>query len=311
MRIFVLGDSFADNLFKNAYDLEIANYNPDSPYPLSEIANYLISLKNSNIDNPLWWTDWLEEWGYEVINFGLGGCSNQNIFYQFAKIDKEFKEGDRIILHWSDHCRFDWNVDFDGRNISIHPNINTRHFDFMNTSEKTLLRNQIVCRDNSFTKERGYLNTELIPFMNWIVEKHSEYNPIVWSIFLNTKNYLDKSRIISHKSPDFLKKINDKWDWEIRTESGGLFNDGHYGRYGNYYMAVLFDEMIKSGITTNFNDKDNSSIIFNNLINRIKNENVVFTNPSDWLEYFEEKVEPINDFQNWIVKKHKKWLGNV
>jgi hypothetical protein len=309
MRIFVLGDSFADNLFAEGYR-HILSYDANSSPPLSEIANYLISLQNENIENAKWWTDWLEEWGYEIVNFGMGGCSNQHIFYQFAKIDKEFKEGDRIILHWSDHCRFDWNVYFDGRNMSIHPNIDASHFDFIDKTEKSFLQNQIVARDESFKKKEGYLNTELIPFMNWIVEKHSEYNPIVWSVFSNTTNHLDKSRLVCHNSPIFIKHL--KNEWTVFKESNKMFNDGHYGRYGNYYMAVLFDEMIKSGITTEFTEERNSKLIFSNTLNRIKNENLIFTNPSDWPEYIKEDIEetitPANNFSKWITEKHKNWF---
>jgi hypothetical protein len=305
MRIFVLGDSFADNLFAEGYR-HILSYDANSPYPLSEIANYLISLQNENIENAKWWTDWLEEWGYEIVNLGVGGCSNQNIFYQFAKIDKEFKEGDRIILHWSDHCRFDWMIYEDGRNMTIHPNINASHFNFINSQEKIFLSNQSVYRDQSFTKKGGYLYNNLIPFMNWIVEKHSEYNPIVWSIFSNTTNHLDKSRLVWHDSPSFAKHLKNKWT--IMKESNKMFNDGHYGRYGNYYIAVLFDEMIKSGITTDFTEEQNSKLIFRNTLNRIKNENLIFKNPSNWPEYIEENITPVNNFSKWISEKHKRWL---
>ena len=112
------------------------------------------------------------------------------------------------------------------------------------------------------------------------------------------------------KSPHLSEVLKHKWD--IRRESNGLFDDGHFGRYGNYYTAVIFDEIIKSGITTNFNDKHNSSLIYYNSINRIKNENLIFTNPSDWPEYFEkdikEDIAPANNFSKWISEKHKLWF---
>jgi hypothetical protein len=310
MRIFVLGDSFADNLFAEGYD-HIINHDVNSPYPLSPIANYMLSLQKENIEDAKWWTDWLEEWGYEVINFGLGGCSNQNIFYQFAKIDKEFKEGDRIILHWSDHCRFDWIVYDDGRNMSIHPNINQSHFDFIEKGTKDILNNHSVRIDNSFKGKDGYLNINLIPFMDWIVEKHSEYNPIVWSAFSNTLKYVNESRRIWHDHPSLKNELDD--NWTMYKESNGMVNDGHYGRYGNYYMAVLFDEMIKSGITINFSDTENQSIIFNNTIQRIKNENLIFKNPQNWPEgvkKIKKENERYNSFSKWITQKHEKWLKN-
>jgi hypothetical protein len=201
----------------------------------------------------------------------------------------------------------------DGRYMTIHPNVNASHFEFINSQEKRFLSNQSIYRDESFTKEHAYLNNNLIPFMDWIVEKHSEYNPIVWSIFSNTTNHLNTSRLIWHNSPDFLKNLNNKLT--IKKESNEMFNDGHYGRYGNYYMAVLFDEMIKSGITTNFDDTRNSSLIYYNSINRIKNENLIFTNPSDWPTYIKENIKeniaPANNFSNWITQKHKNWFNSI
>jgi hypothetical protein len=85
MRIFVLGDSFANNLFAKAYR-DIIKYNTTNPnLNLSQISKYLISLQNENIENAKWWTDWLEEWGYEIVNLGNSGCSNYNILYQDNK----------------------------------------------------------------------------------------------------------------------------------------------------------------------------------------------------------------------------------
>jgi hypothetical protein len=282
MRIFVLGDSFADNLFSEGYNW-ISKFSDEalndySKYHFSPIQKYLISLKKENIENAKWWTDWLEEWGYEIVNLGVGGCSNQNIFYQFAKINKEFKEGDRIILHWTDHSRFDWAADEFGRNISVHPV--SGGFD---EPLKTILNKHSVCIDESFKTENGYLNNNLVPFMNWIVEKHSEYNPIFWSVFPQTIRPLDKSRYFNVSSPYFLSFL--KKSWEIRKECNGLFDDGHFGRYGNYYLAVVFHEILKSGITIDFNEGDNKSNIIKNSLNRIENENLNFKNPDSWSNF--------------------------
>jgi hypothetical protein len=297
MRIFVLGDSFADNLFAEGYSWinKWENDKSENLYDFCQLEKYLISMKNENIDKAKWFTDWLEEWGYEVINLGKGGCSNENIFYQFAQIDKEFKEGDRIILHWSDHCRFDWAIDEHGRNISVHP-----RNDGFDEPLKSILSNHSVCRDESFKSKFGYLNNNLIPFMDWIVEKHSEYNPIVWSVFINTMKYLNKDRHFDVNCPYFLSFLENKWT--ILKETNGMFRDGHFGRYGNYYLALLFDELIKGGITTNMDTKFNKSRIIQNIQTRIKNENVIFKNPKEWPE------APLGDFENFITEKHKKWL---
>lgn len=281
MRIFVLGDSFADNLFQEAYNW-IAKFsaealNDNSKYHFSELQRYLISMENENIDKAKWWTDWLEEWGYEIVNLAVSGCSNQNIFYQFAKINKEFKEGDKIILHWTDHCRFDWAADEFGRNVSIHPGKLGHGFD---EALKTILNKHSVCVDESFKTQSGYLNNNLVPFMNWIVEKHSEYNPIIWSVFSHTIKHLNKSRYFDVNSSYFLNLLDT--NWTITKETNFLYNDGHFGRYGNYYTAVLFDEIIKSGITTNMDEKSNKSYIIENVVDRIKSEKLIFKNPISW-----------------------------
>ena len=320
MRIFVLGDSYADNLFAEAYS-SIFEYKTTNPnLSLSQISKYLLSLQNENIENAKWWTDWLEEWGYEIVNFGKGGCSNQNIFYQFAKINKEFKEGDRIILHWTDHCRYDWISDLDGRNTPVHPNIDRGHLSHLDASLQSVLNDHTVCIDASFKSKTGYLNNNLIPFMDWIVEKHSEYNPIVWSTFQATSKHLNKSRLIDISLPYLVNNLKNLWS--IKNECNNMFNDSHFGRYGNYYMAVLFDEIIKSGITINLNDTQIVSRI-NHIIKiavqRIKNENLIFANPITWPgEYQTDGIHPLFNstvetippdiFSKWISQKHKNWL---
>jgi hypothetical protein len=278
MRIFVLGDSFADNLFAEAYNY-IGKFSPSElnnrSRNFSPIQRYLLSLKNENIDKAKWFTDWLEEWGYEIINLGTGGCTNQHIFYQFAKIDKEFREGDRIILHWTDHCRFDWIADETGRTIWVHPAMNG-----FKEPLRSVLHNHSICIDESFKTKNKSLNNHLVPFMDWIVEKHSEYNPIVWSVFSHTMQYLNKSRFFNTNSSYFSSLLKDNWN--IKKESNGFFDDGHFGRYGNYYVAVLFDEIIKSGITANFDETHNREYITKITTDRIKNENLIFKNPQFW-----------------------------
>jgi hypothetical protein len=278
MRIFVLGDSFAANLFAEGYEY-VYKFSihglKDPSYHFSPIQKYLISMRDENIEDAKWWTDWLQEWGYEIINLGNAGCSNQNIFYQFSKINKEFKEGDRIILNWTDHCRFDWIADEFGRGISVHPNT-----DGFEEPLKSILNYQSVCVDESFKNHGGHLNANLVPFMDWIVEKHSEYNPIIWSVFIQTSKYINKSRFFNVNSPYFLSFLKDKWN--ILKETNFLFNDGHFGRYGNYYTAVLFDEIIKSGITTNISEEPNKSYIIKTVVERIKNENLIFKHPISW-----------------------------
>ena len=57
-------------------------------------------------------------WGHEVVNLGLGGCSNESIFHQFTQIKEPF---DRLIVNWTGLSRFDWY----GKNLEVKSIIKT------------------------------------------------------------------------------------------------------------------------------------------------------------------------------------------
>jgi hypothetical protein len=100
MKIYILGDSFADNLFKNEINAIINGEKREGP-----ISKYINLLKNENLPDPMHFGDYLKLWGHEVINLGIGGCSNESIFHQFTQIKEPF---DRLIVNWTGLSRFDW-----------------------------------------------------------------------------------------------------------------------------------------------------------------------------------------------------------
>jgi hypothetical protein len=274
VKIFLLGDSFTDNLFKAGYEnilrcknnKHLKNYFSDN-----EIVKYLIELQSINAPKALWFDDWLTEYGYDVYNFGTIACTIEDIIYQFSKLKAfDYNEGDRIILNWTHPSRFNWITD-DLNCWYIHSNI----FEFQNLP-KELFKQQAVNREMSFFDD-GYLNQNLLPFMEYIVELHSKYKPIMWTPF----NDLDK-KILNQKyhfsfqhqfaQEHFLSKLPKYWS--IREETSHLINDGHFGQYGNYYMSVLFDEIIKSSIGPYYNN--DSKIIFDKALDRIKFEKKQF-----------------------------------
>jgi len=84
MKIFLLGDSFTDNLFKFHYK-NLLKYESDKNLKLVleiEIVKYLIKLKEIDEPDPMWFDDWLTKWGYDVYNFGRGSCTMEDIIYQ-------------------------------------------------------------------------------------------------------------------------------------------------------------------------------------------------------------------------------------
>ena len=275
MKIFLLGDSFTDNLFKFNYkqisDFK-SNPNKQSDYFLNnEISKYLIKLQSINAPKALWFDDWLTEWGYDVYNFGEQSCTIEHIIYQFSKIkDFDYNEGDRIILNWTHPSRFNWVTD-DLNCYFIHPNMEESH-----KLPKELFNYQAINREMSFFNG-GYLNENLSPFMEYIVELHSKYKPIIWCPFSDLDNVIENQRWnFSIKNQFIGDNFESKLpkNFEIREETLGIIKDGHYGQYGNYYFAVLFDEIIKSNIGPYYNN--DSKNIFNKALDRIEFEKKEF-----------------------------------
>jgi hypothetical protein len=272
MKIFLLGDSFTDNLFKwhyNHISKSDGTINTDW-IKTEEIAKYLDKLQRMGAPNPMWFDDWLREWGYDVYNFGKGGCSIEDIIYQFANIKNYgFEYGDRIILNWTHHSRFNWIKDNGTVNY-----VHTHADNIQNLELKLAFQEQTINRENSFNK--GYLNQNLLPFMEYIVELHSKYKPIVWTPFYDLGKMISNQKYyFSFQSQfgqtHFLNKLPK--NWSIKNETDGLINDGHFGRYGNYYLAILFHTIIENNIESNYNE---STFIFDSALERIKLEKKVF-----------------------------------
>ena len=272
MKIFLLGDSFTDNLFKWHYNhISKTNGTKNEDWiKKEEIAKFLDKLQRIGAPNPMWFDDWLKEWRYEVYNFGRGGCTIEDIIYQFANLKNYgFEYGDRIILNWTHHSRFNWIND--NSTISY---VHTHADNIENLELKLAFQEQTINRENSFNK--GYLNQNLLPFMEYIVELHSKYKPIVWTPFHDLGKMISNQKYyFSFQSQfgqtHFLNKLPK--NWSIKNETDGLINDGHFGRYGNYYLAILFHTIIENNIESNYNE---STFIFDTALERIKLEKKVF-----------------------------------
>lgn len=269
MKIFLLGDSFTDNLFEIYYqvisDAKSIDKSPPEWFDRNEIVKYLMKLESINAPKALWFDDWLREFGYNVYNFGREGCTIEHIIYQFANLKThKFNLGDRIILNWTHPSRFNWIMD----------NLNSQ-FVHSNTTELTDLPKKIfsehaINRELSFFKNgynNAYLNKNLLPFMEYIIDLHSKYKPIVWTTFSDVESSIEKQK--------WYFKMNQKFEnITINQETSNVFKDGHFGQYGNYHIAVLFDEIIKSNIGPYYNN--DSKILFDKVLNRIQLENKQF-----------------------------------
>jgi hypothetical protein len=272
MRIFVFGDSFANNLYEEHYKF-INNTHYDG-----EILKYLRDIKDEGFDNALWFTDWLVKWGYDVHNFAMGGCDNNDIITQFRNLG-EYQEGDRIIVWMTSYLRFPW-VHKSGNKLTIMP-MTTPYMGNNKDDEfkSQLLWEQCMYRENSYLNDYGYLYKNQIPFYEYFFNIHSKYKPIVTSFCPNVIKSLKHNKWIFDIGSLNNQNLSIKVNNPIRIETNEKCGDGHFGRYGNYYWAMIFDEIIKSNIDGNY--LKNHPFTYN-LEQKILSDDFTFQRPKKW-----------------------------
>lgn len=246
MKIYILGDSFSVNIFTEVIDCLDNNIESNDV-----IYRYVKLLRENNIKDPVHWTDYLKSWGHEVINLSQNGCSNYSIFNQFPDIDSNYNENDRIILNWTGLNRFNW-IGKRGNNIII---TGGNQPDYETNIKTKILCDQSVYRMESADNPHGYLRRSTVPFMNYFIELHDKYKPIVWAPIARHNVIFNKEKyFIWEVDNDFYKNIIPEHNiLTIQNETNGKILDEHYGRYGNFYMALVFDTILKHTENTNHN----------------------------------------------------------
>lgn len=260
MRIFLLGDSFTDNL----YQKEIKKIHDESDLTdlnTNDVLKYVLLFKEKKLPYPLYFDDYLRFFGHEVINFGEGGCTIYDIFNQFALIKKyDYLENDRIIINWTSPGRYEW-FDENGIKERTYTGGIPKNYD-----EKDLeFYLQCYNREKSFSDDKK-LGRELFQFMLYLVDLHSKYKPIMWSPFLNISEKLAEEKwFFWEVTNQFYKNIIPEFNrLTIREESNELFNDNHLSRYGNFYTALIFETVL-------FHNSDGFPAKNESLILKIKN----------------------------------------
>ena len=238
MRIFVLGDSFSDNIFKEAIDKLDKNIESTDG-----IYRYIKSLRDNLISDPLHWTDYLKLWGHEIVNLAQTGCSNYSIFNQFARIDSNYNENDRIILNWTGLNRYNW-IGKRGNNMVITGGAQP---DYDTNIKTKILYDQTLYRMESVDNPHGYLRNDTIPFMNYLIGLHDKYKPIVWAPIAQHSKIFNKEKYFIWEVDDVYYQdiIPEHKILTIENETNGKILDHHYGKYGNYYTALIFETILK------------------------------------------------------------------
>lgn len=270
-RIYLLGDSFTDNLYKEQLFSIRLNPNKINGGEVRKYVEYI--LKETN-NAPFYFDDWLSYWGYDVYNFGLGGCSIYHTFNQFAKIHKNFIKGDRIIVNWTSPTRLDWL--YANGDLSI---IQGAYNNYQDKSDAmNALIEQDMLRRSSFenSDNRGYLKKNTIPFMSKLVSLHEKYKPIQWSPFGNVSNILSKEPWYFYEAHNeiFKNHISEYDYFTIWGETDGKCDDLHYSRYGNYYTALIFKTILEYNKSTEYYISDDN--LLDKIFDIVKNEKPKF-----------------------------------
>ena len=262
MRIFLLGDSFTDNTYRSWMTRddrrEIVNK--------SVVEKYVDLVVDSNLPPPLHFEDHLRAMGHEVINLGSNGCTNYSIFYNMPKLG-EYKKGDRIIVNWTGLNRYNW-LGKRGNLISINGGLPDDYE--TNPKTKVLFDQYLLRMENS--KGEGYLLGVEAPFMSYLLDLHAMYKPIMWIPTDFPNKFFKDQRFYTYEpsNPCFEGIIPEFDKLTIRGETG--MNDGHYGRWGNFYAALIFNTILEytDGMTHDgYYTKD--GILFERITQAIEN----------------------------------------
>lgn len=241
--LFVFGCSYTESFETNT----IENY-----------KNYKI-WRGGNF--PKHWSELLaNSLNLNLVNYGVGGGSNQKILRTFCKHSNEIKKHDTVIIQWSHLHRFDWaNNDYGKYDVDKYgfitfnsvPNNDNYKEIISNTTVEEILINRTL---------KPYIK-ELYDFMNFITVfcEKIKSNLFFWSvdkeILYTTDSFERKSFknkfLLSYDLIDyssFFSYIFNLGGETITMETDGFIQDAHLGEKGHQVQGSLFYEHIKNNI---------------------------------------------------------------
>jgi hypothetical protein len=198
------------------------------------MLEYIKLLRSQNLPDPLYFDDYLRLWGHEVVNLGKGGCSNYSIYHQFTQIKEPF---DRLIVNWTGLNRFDWYENNYIRTFTggMAPGVK------LTTTDELLLEQSFNRQENVIFKNKT------LDFISYFIKTYEKQKPIIWSPFCNVSKLIENQKgfIWDIKEPVFNTIIPEYDKMEIFDETNGKIKDRHYGRYGNFYTALVFNTILE------------------------------------------------------------------
>jgi hypothetical protein len=228
-RLFVFGDSWCFNYFTKTPNEFYSG--TKSFFGLSHVESYV-----NYYDNFGHWLDYMETF-FEVISYGLGGVSNEQIIWQLSNLP-EYVEGDRIIIIFTGAERYMWTH-------------GDRRYTFASGSrlpemvlEKkylNLFRQQYVEKYEYWMSNMDYHFEK--KFINIFPSFFKKYEPICVTWRGEVAEKIDSIELLDFDNYNFSS---------ITEESGGTYIDGHLGALGNFDLFKYFARKLKLDINESY-----------------------------------------------------------
>lgn len=225
-RLFVFGDSWANNYFSKKNDLVKCK-----PFlGLGEVESYA-----KYHDYFGHWIDHISNY-YEVYSYGVGAATNEQIIFQLANLP-EYKKGDRMIMIFTTPHRFNWF--FNKRKYSILPHGSSTK-NLFSGDEKILnfIENQFVEKYNWWSDEK--IDKDEIKLINKIPILYKQWNPIMVTWTSDFSNFVTSVELIDFAN---YKLTN------IFEESEEFIRDNHLGAIGNFELFKYFAKKLDLDIS--------------------------------------------------------------
>lgn len=221
-RLFVFGDSWCFNYFTKK---------PNEFYPGTKTffgLNHVESYVNY-YDYFGHWLDYMETF-FEVVSYGLGGVSNEQIIWQLSNLP-EYTEGDRIIIIFTGAERYTWThgnrrYTFAGGSPLLEMALDKKYLE--------LFRQQYVEKYEYWMSDMDYHFEK--KFINIFPSFFKKYEPLCVTWRGEVAEKIDSIELLDFNNYNFSS---------ITEESEGTFVDGHLGAFGNFELFKYFARKLK------------------------------------------------------------------
>lgn len=247
--LFTYGDSFTDG------------HRKDSPFTWFvkwyELNNYL---------PPNWNEILAEELNYNLVNYGILGNSNQQIFDDFCETCNQIEKNDVVIIEWTYNTRFRWASDNGWVKYSTITLDNVYDPTLLSTDTlKEILVNRdhkLYCEEllnyenliEQYAKAKGFdvyfWALDSVNIYNQSIEKLQQRKYICNDLIIPHLNELSVNSMFSPMVNYITKKMGGKF---IVEETNGIIGDGsHFGESGHKALAEIFYNYIKENLVRKF-----------------------------------------------------------